>query len=80
MTHAYCIAVIRNVSGNAKLAHAASQSALPNRPFTALLHFCQENQISPGGSADLLSASLFMLKIEELWTADTYICPMLLND
>ncbi|HAQ9518860.1 TPA: triphosphoribosyl-dephospho-CoA synthase, partial [Enterococcus faecium] len=53
---------------------------LPNRPFTALLHFCQENQISPGGSADLLSASLFMLKIEELWTADTYICPMLLND
>ncbi|WP_267640390.1 triphosphoribosyl-dephospho-CoA synthase, partial [Enterococcus faecium] len=63
-----------------KLAHAASQSALPNRPFTALLHFCQENQISPGGSADLLSASLFMLKIEELWTADTYICPMLLND
>lgn len=63
-----------------KLAHAASQSALPNHPFIALLHFCQENQISPGGSADLLSASLFMLKIEEIWTANTYVCPMSLND
>ncbi|MGD1330768.1 triphosphoribosyl-dephospho-CoA synthase MdcB, partial [Enterococcus faecium] len=39
-----------------------------------------ENQISPGGSADLLSASLFMLKIEEIWAANTYVCPLLLNE
>ena len=27
-----------------KLAHAASQSALPNRPFTALLHFVRKTK------------------------------------
>lgn len=63
-----------------KLAHAASQSALPNRPFTALLHFCQKTKSLLEEAQISLSASLFMLKIEELWTADTYICPMLLND
>ncbi|WP_165005668.1 MULTISPECIES: triphosphoribosyl-dephospho-CoA synthase MdcB [unclassified Enterococcus] len=62
------------------LAHAASRSMLPNRDFTKLLDFCQSKQISPGGSADLLSASLFLLEVEKFWIADARISPILLHE
>ncbi|MDH0601407.1 triphosphoribosyl-dephospho-CoA synthase MdcB [Latilactobacillus sakei] len=47
-----------------QLAIQAGQNALPNDSFTALIQYCQEHHISPGGSADLLAASLFVLAVD----------------
>ncbi|KAF1297810.1 triphosphoribosyl-dephospho-CoA synthase [Enterococcus sp. JM4C] len=48
-----------------QLAKEANQTALPNQAFLALIAYCEEKQISPGGSADLLAASLYVQGMKE---------------
>ncbi len=48
-----------------QLAGLANQSKLPNQAFTELHMFCLTQQVSPGGSADLLAVSLFLLSLED---------------
>lgn len=48
------------------LANEANQTQLPNQSFIKLIHYCEETHISPGGSADLLAASLYVQSIEEM--------------
>lgn len=52
------------------LACEANQSRLPNQAFTQLIDYCEEKQISPGGSADILAASLYAQSIEEIVLLD----------
>ena len=47
-----------------KLAYDASKRLLPNPSFSELLRFCQKKQISPGGSADLLAAGIFLVEVK----------------
>lgn len=51
-----------------ELAKKAGEKTWPNPDFLVLADFCQKKHISPGGSADLLSASMFLLSVEE-WAA-----------
>ncbi|MGM0123087.1 triphosphoribosyl-dephospho-CoA synthase [Enterococcus sp. AZ194] len=46
-----------------QLANEANQTRLPNQAFIQLIEYCEEKQISPGGSADLLAASLYVQEI-----------------
>lgn len=56
-------AVLSHVQG---LATTANQQALPNHDFQSLNDYCQRMHISPGGSADFLAASLFLLSLESI--------------
>jgi len=49
-----------------QLAQKANQQALPNPAFQALAAFCQSENVSPGGSTDLLAASFFLLSINSI--------------
>ncbi|MGX7265029.1 triphosphoribosyl-dephospho-CoA synthase MdcB [Enterococcus crotali] len=47
------------------LAKNANQEGLPNQAFLQLVDFCEERHVSPGGSADLLAASMFIQSLKE---------------
>lgn len=49
----------------AALAAGAFRTADGRRKFTALDHLCQTRRLSPGGSADLLAAALFLDALDE---------------
>jgi len=48
------------------LARKANEQSLPNKSFEQLHTYCQTQAVSPGGSADLLAASFFLLSLEHL--------------
>lgn len=67
------------------LAAQANQAPLPNPAFSKLQHLCQKERISPGGSADLLAASLFLLAVENheqkwQWTLTTNVLYNCINN
>lgn len=47
------------------LAKAANQPSLKNKAFDTLIAFCEEENISPGGSADLLAGAIFMIAVSD---------------
>lgn len=51
------------------LASEANRAPLPNTAFYQLIEYCESQRISPGGSADLLAVSIFILSLEE-WTVE----------
>jgi triphosphoribosyl-dephospho-CoA synthase len=55
-----------------ELAKQANHQALPNQTFNRLSDYCQEQNVSPGGSADLLAASFFLLSLEALTSQKLY--------
>ncbi len=53
-----------------RLAKSASQTSLPNVSFVNLQKYCHQKYISPGGSADLLAASLLIIAVKRQFYRD----------
>jgi triphosphoribosyl-dephospho-CoA synthase len=55
-----------------QLAKQANKQPIPNAAFEALNNYCQQQNVSPGGSADLLAASFFLISLENLTSQKLY--------
>ena len=50
----------------------ANKQPIPSAAFEALNNYCQQQNVSPGGSANLLAASFFLLSLENLTSQKLY--------